>query len=55
MKSFEQLAEAAFLAFEKSVHKRIPARAEWQRLDPELKAHWIAAAKEVVSHYAAIH
>ena len=58
MKSFEQLAQVGFEAYEKSgrgssAYK--PLTDEWQRLHPELKAHWLAVAKAIVAEYAVIH
>ena len=58
MKSFDELAEAAFLAYEKSSSRSYSvehSKQDWLHLHPELKAHWLAVAKEVVAHYAAVH
>lgn len=58
MKSFEQLAQVAFEAYEKSSPGATPfdlSPGEWQRLHPELKEKWVAAAKAIVAQYAVIH
>jgi malonyl CoA-acyl carrier protein transacylase len=60
MKSFEQLARAAFEAHIKEVERqgaftapyRKPA---WEELQPEFKQGWIAATKQIVAEMATVH
>ena len=61
MKTFQQLASEGFAAFEK---ERIAQLAEpiapinraraFSDLSPEEKARWVANAKQIVAHYAAM-
>lgn len=56
MKSFEQLAQAAYEAHRKEFAKQrgmIPP--PWERLEAEWHACWIAAVKQVVAEVSAIH
>lgn len=55
MKSFEQLARLAFEAYENSSHGNTPSLDAWERLHPELKAHWVATARAIVAQYSLIH
>lgn len=56
MKSFAQLAQAAYEAHEQEVIKRNGGEPyPWARLDPEWQACWIAAVKQVVADVSAIH
>ena len=55
MKSFEELARAAFLAYEKSVRQRPQSLREWELLHSEIKQHWLAVAKELAAQLANIH
>lgn len=58
MKSFDELAKAGYDAYCKQAGGRtfdgkpLPAYAQ---LGSERQACWVAATKEVVAHYAAVH
>lgn len=61
MKSFEQLARAAFEAHVKEVDQQgcfvSPGlcKPTWEELDPRFKQGWIAAAKQLWAEMATVH
>ena len=58
MMTFEQIAQAAYQAYCKQAggktfsDKPLPP---WNHLGPERQACWVAAAKEAVAQFAAVH
>ena len=60
MKSFEQLAQAAFEAHVKEMEHQGAFNAQflkpsWDNLQPQFKQGWVAAAKQLWAEFAAIH
>lgn len=59
MKSFEQLAQAAYeAASKKAIEVGLREKGEsptWDRLQPELKQGWVAAAQQLWAEFAAMH
>jgi hypothetical protein len=63
MKSFEQLAQAAHRAYCKRYGgkelsadgSRVIDMATWDELEPSNREAWVAAVKQVVAEYAAVH
>lgn len=59
MKSFEQLAQAAFdAAFKKSVEIGLCEQSErihWHEVDPHAREVWIAVAKQLWAEFATVH
>jgi hypothetical protein len=54
MKSFEQLAKAAYNAWHQS-HGTEKHQLPFEQLDGEIRAHWVAVAKAVAEEIAALH
>ena len=56
MKTFEQLACAAYQAHTKELQNRIGVSApEWDKLERTERECWIAATKQLWAEFAAIH
>lgn len=56
MKSFDQLAQSAYLAYAKELQRRIGVNARpWDELPASERECWIAAAKQLWAEFAAIH
>lgn len=55
MKSFEQLGQSAYEAWHKSHGTHPNVMTHWSALDPEIRAHWIAVARQLWAELAAIH
>lgn len=56
MKSFEQIAQSAYLAHAKELHRRVGVNVlTWSQLPANERECWIAAAKQLWAEFAAIH
>jgi len=56
MKSFDQLAQSAYEAHAKELHRRIGVNARpWADLPPSERECWIAAVKQLWAEFAVIH
>jgi hypothetical protein len=63
MKSFEQLAQSACAAYRKEMQCADPKTGAiwgtpcvpWEQLDIDRQQSWLAAVKQVVAEYAAVH
>lgn len=57
MKSFEQLAQSAYLAYRKQAKKETPSRyvPEWDQMSQDDRNGWTEAAKQLWAEFAAIH
>ncbi len=56
MKSFVQLAQSAYEAHAKELHRRIGVNAPtWDKVQPSDRECWIAAAKQLWAEFAAMH
>lgn len=54
MKSFDQLAKAAYLAWHKS-HETDRHMVPFERLDSTFRAHWIAVVQAIAEEMATLH
>jgi hypothetical protein len=54
MKSFEQLAKAAYDAWHKS-HGTERHKAPYESLDSTFKAHWVTVAMAIVEEMSSVH
>lgn len=60
MKSFDQLAQAAFEAHVKEMTRNgafngLHPKPNWAQLEPEWKAGWVEVAKQLWAEFAAMH
>lgn len=56
MKSYEQIAQAAYQAHAKELNKLIGVNARpWAELPPTEKSCWIAAVKQAAAELALVH